>query len=159
MATASVDNETLTFGFATVNQASVLGIDGSASVTPYTFTDVTVSQVAASDVNFDAVSTNTPVAVPVVSSNASVYADKVAVTNVNVATAAGSNTVVATGKVVASDTNGDAVMTGLGTATTGNAITDVGTLTIPSHSVNVSDNDPVNVAVYGTPSVSVTDSN
>lgn len=42
LATASVNGEILTFGAASVSQGSVTGTNGTASITPYSFEDVTV---------------------------------------------------------------------------------------------------------------------
>lgn len=142
LTSASYDSstETLTLGQHTVTQNSVLGCNTttSASITPYTFSNVTVPVVSSNDtVNFDAVASNTSVTVPVVTSNASRTASAVTISNVNVAKVAANATIVATGKTTSSDTNGDTVMIGLGTATTAQALTGVGQANVPNTSITV----------------------
>ena len=140
----------------TVNTASksVTPAVSNGSITPYTFTDVTVPVVTSNDSEtFDAVSTLSSVDVPVVSSNTSVKADKVTITNVNVAKVAGSATVVATGKVANSDTNGDSVLIGLGTASTASAVTGMPTATADAQTITVGTNDLVNAVTQTTVTV------
>ena len=140
----------------TVNTASktITPAVGNGTITPYTFTDVTVPVVTSNDSEtFDAVSTLSSVAVPVVSSNASVKADKVSITNVNVAKVASSATVVATGKVATSDTNGDSVLIGLGTASTESAITALPTATADAQTITVGTNDLVSAVTQTTVTV------
>jgi len=153
---ATVTNEVLTFGAVSVAQGSVTGTNGTESVTPYTFADVTVPVVTSNTtVNFDAVASNTDVTVPVVTSNNEVSADQVTITNVNAAKVASSATVVATGQTVSSDANGDDVLVGLGTATTATAVTGIGTGTAQAQTITVGTNDNVTVAKYGDLSVTV----
>lgn len=145
-ATVDTSTETLSFGTSDVTQSSVIGCDSSTqSITPYSFSDVTVPVVTSNDaVNFDAVSSITDVTVPVVSSDTTVSFDAVAsITNVNAAKIADSATVVATGSTTASDANGDSVLTGLGTPTTASAVTGLGTNSLSGASVSVGTNDEV----------------
>lgn len=161
IASASVTNETLSFGTASVTQASVTGINGSQSITPYTFADVTVPVVTStSEVTVASVKTNTDITVPVVSSNTPVTASgAITLASKTAATSAANATTVATGSLKSNDAVGATVMTGLGTATTASAVTSVGTGTAAAQSITVGTNDKVEVAVYGTPSITVTSSN
>lgn len=143
-ATVDTSTETLTIGAATVTQSSVTGTNGTQSITPYTFADVTVPVVSSNDaVNFDAVASITDVTVPVVSSNTSVTANTVAITNVNAAVAASTATVVATGQTTSSDANGDSVLVGLGTATTGQALTKEASVSVPEQTITITGNTTV----------------
>jgi len=156
LATASVANETLSFGTASVTQGSVTGINGSQSITPYTFTDVTVPVVTSNTpVTVASVKTNTDVTVPVVTSNTEVTTSKVVTKSTTAATSASNATTVATGSLDSTDAVGATIMTGLGTATTASAVTGIGTGTAAAQSITVGTNDKVNVAVYGTPDVEV----
>lgn len=142
---ASVSNETLTIGSVSVSQGSVTGTNGTQSITPYTFADVTVPVISSNAaVNFDAVGTISDVTVPVVSSNVSVTTTKITTASKTAATSAANATTVATGKVATTDTNGDSVMIGLGTATTASAVTAVGSGTAAAQSITVGTNDKVN---------------
>lgn len=153
---ATVTNETLSFGTAAVTQGNVTGINGSQSITPYTFADVDVPVVTSNTpVTFNAVSTNNDVTVPVVDSNDEVKVDKVAITNVNVAKVAASATVVATGKTAATDASGDEVMIGLGNATTASAVTGIGTGTAAAQTITVGNQDRIKIAKYDDLDVSV----
>lgn len=106
--TASVSNDTLILGAVPVSNPSINECaDDTQSITPYTFTDVTV---------------------PVVSSNTSVDASSVTLGESLSCAGAGSNTTVATGSV-SSNASGGTVMVGLGTATTDSAIKTLGTPT------------------------------
>lgn len=156
LATASVANETLSFGTVSVTQGSVKGVDGSQSITPYTFTDVDVPVVTSNTpVTVASVKTNTDVTVPVVTSNTEVTTSKVVTKSTTAATSAANATTVATGSLDSTDAVGATVMTGLGTATTGSAVTSIGTGTAAAQTITVGTNDKVNVAVYGTPDVEV----
>ena len=156
LATASVANETLSFGTASVTQGSVTGINGSQSITPYTFTDVTVPVVTSNTpVTVASVKTNTDVTVPVVTSNTEVTTSKVVTKSTTAATSASNATTVATGSLDSTDAVGATIMTGLGTATTASAVTGIGTGTAAAQTITVGTNDKVNVAVYGTPDVEV----
>ena len=142
--TATVTNECLTFGSASVTQGSVTGINGSESITPYSFTNVDVPVITSNDsVTFNAVGSNTDVTVPVVTSNVKRTMTKITTASTTAATSASNATVVATGKVSATDPNGDAVLIGLGTATTASAVTGVGTASVGT-AITVGTNDLVN---------------
>lgn len=146
--TATVNGETLVIGDAAVTQSSVTGTNGSQSITPYTFTNVTVPVVTSNDtVTFDAVSSATDVTVPVVTSNNSVTATNTTTKSVTAATSAANATVVATGKVASTDANGDSVLIGLGTATTASAVTGIGTGTAAAQTITAGTNDLVNAVV------------
>lgn len=150
LASATVSGEVLTFGTVSVTQSSVTGTNGTESITPYTFTDVTVPVISSNDsVSVASVKTNTDVTVPVVSSNTSVTK--------TFATKDASATTVATGSLNANDTAGATVMTGLGTATTATAVTGIGTGTAAAQAITVGTNDKIKVAKYDDLSVSVTD--
>ena len=152
--TASVNNECLSFGSASVTQSSVTGTNGTESITPYTFTSVTVPVVTSNtSVTFDAVGSATDVTVPVVTSNDEVTTTKVTTSSKTAATSAANSTVVATGKVAASDANGDDVLVGLGTATTASAVTGIGTGTAAAQSITVGSNDEVDAVVTVTTTV------
>lgn len=135
----SVNGETLEFGSAGVTQGSVTGTNGTESITPYSFSDVTVPVVTSNtSVTFDAVGSATDVTVPVVSSNSAVTASgQITLASKTAATSAANSTVVATGKVAASDSNGDDVLVGLGTATTASAVTGIGTGTAAAQTITV----------------------
>lgn len=149
IATATVSGEVLTFGSVSVKQDSVTGTDGTESITPYTFTDVTVPVISSNDsVSVASVKTNTDVTVPVISSNTAVtktFATK------------GTDKTVATGSLKANDAVGATIMTGLGTPTTADAITDIGTATAGAQTITVGTNDRIKVAKYDDLGVSVTD--
>lgn len=156
LATASVANETLSFGTVSVTQGSVKGVDGSQSITPYTFQDVDVPVVTSNTpVTVASVKTNTDVTVPVVTSNTEVTTSKVVTKSTTAATSAANATTVATGSLDSTDAVGATIMTGLGTATTASAVTSIGTGTAAAQGITVGTNDKVNVAVYGTPDVDV----
>jgi len=145
--TATVNGETLVIGSASVdNSKSITGINGSQSITPYTFTDVTVPVILEhEDVSIASVKTNTNVTVPVISSNNAVTASaQITVSATTAATSAGSATTVATGSLKSNDTVGATIMTGLGTPTKANAITNVGTGTAAAQTITVGTNDLVN---------------
>ena len=150
--TATVNGETLVISSASVdNSKSITGINGSQSITPYTFTNVTVPVVTSNDtVTFDAVSSATDVTVPVVTSNNAVTATNTTTKSVTAATSAANATVVATGKVAATDANGDSVLIGLGTATTASAVTGIGTGTAAAQTITAGTNDLVNAVVNAT---------
>ena len=134
-ATYDSTTETLELSSVSVTQGSVTGTNGTQSITPYTFADVTVPNITAhSDVTVASVKTNTDVTVPVITSNASVtktFATK------------GGDQVVATGSLDADDTVGATVMTGLGTPTTASAIKTLGTGTAAAQAITVGTNDKV----------------
>lgn len=160
LASATVTNETLSFVTTTVTHSTVTGINGSENITPYTFTDVTVPVVTSNtDVTVDSVKTNTTVNVPVVTSNDQVKTDKVAITNVNVAKVAATPTILATGKTASSDSNGDDVMVGLGTATKSAALTGLGQGTAAAQTITVGSNDEVDVATFDSLSATAVDIN
>lgn len=153
--TATVNGEVLTFGSASVTQASVTGTNGTESITPYTFTPVTVPVVTSNtSVTFDAIGSIDSVTVPVVTSNEEVTTTKVTTSSTTAATSAANATVVATGKVAASDSNGDDVLVGLGTAVTDTAIKTLGTGTAAAQSITVGTNDKVDAVVTVTTTVS-----
>ena len=150
LGTASYDasTETLTFTSVTVSQDSVVGTNGTESIPQYSFSDVNVPNITAhSDVSVASVKTNTTVAVPVVTSNKAVTSSKVTTVSKTAATAGTAQTV-ATGSLSASDTVGAEIMTGLGTAVTGSAVTDIGIGTAAAQTITVGTNDQVKVAVY-----------
>lgn len=141
--------ETLTIGSATVTQGAVTGTNGTESITPYTFADVTVPNITAhSDVTIASVKTNTDVTVPVVSSNSAVTAAGQITLASKTAATAGTAKTVATGSLKADDTAGATVMTGLGTAVTASAVTGVGTATAAAQTITVGTNDKIKVAKY-----------
>ena len=141
--------ETLTIGSATVTQAAVTGTNGTESITPYTFADVTVPNITAhSDVTVASVKTNTDVTVPVISSSENRTASKVTTASKTAATSAANATTVATGSLKANDSVGATVMTGLGTAVTASAVTGVGTATAAAQTITVGTNDKIKVAKY-----------
>lgn len=153
--TASVNNEVLSFGSASVTQSSVTGTNGTESITPYTFTPVTVPVVTSNDsVTFDAIGNIDSVTVPVVSSNDSVTTTKITIASKTVATSATNSTTVATGKTALSDTNGDTVLIGLGTAVTESAIKTLGTGTAAAQTITVGTNDLVDAVDSVTTTVS-----
>ena len=145
LSTATVTGETLSFGQETVTQGQVTGINGSESITPYTFADVPVPNITANTaVSFSAVGTLDSVDVPVVSSYEDVTAaGQITLASQTAATSAANAITVATGKVAATDTNGDTIMTGLGTAVTGSAVTGLGTATAAAQTITVGTNDQV----------------
>lgn len=144
------ETETLTIGSVTVTQSTVTGTNGSQSITPYTFSDVTVPVVTSNDsVTVASVKTNSDVTVPVISSNTEVTASaQVSVTSKTAATKAGTTTTVATGSLDANDTTGATVMTGLGNATTASAVTGIGTATAAAQTITVGTNDKIKVVKY-----------
>lgn len=145
LTTASVTGETLSFGQEAVVQSQVTGTNGSESITPYTFADVTVPNITANTaVSFNAVGTLGSVDVPVVSSYEDVTAaGQITLASKTAATSAANATTVATGKVAASDANGDTVLVDLGTAVTGSAVTGLGTATAAAQTITVGTNDQV----------------
>lgn len=150
LGTASYDanTENLTFSTVTVSQGTVTGTDGTESITPYTFADVTVPVVSSNtSVTSNSVKTNTTVTVPQVTSNEEVTASKVTTAS-KIAATAGTAQTVATGSLKANDSVGAEVMTGLGTAVTSSAVTGVGTATAAAQAITVGTNDQVKVAVY-----------
>lgn len=148
---ATVSGETLTFGTASVTQSSVTGTSGTDTITPYSFTNVTVPVVTSNDeVSFNAVGSVTDVVVPVVTSNTAVTTTKVTTASKTAATSAANATTVATGKVSATDTSGDSVLIGLGTAVTGDAITSIGTGTAAAQTITVGSNDLVTTLTNNT---------
>jgi len=150
--TASVSGEVLTFGSAAVAQSSVTGTNGTETITPYTFTDVTVPVVTSNtEVTFDAVSSATDVTVPVVSSNAAVTASEaITIEPVTAATSAANAITVATGLLDSADTVGATVMTGLGTAVTATAVTGLGTAEAAAQTITVGTNDQVTALTSAT---------
>lgn len=167
-ATVAEGTEILVIGAVAVTQTSVTGINGSQSITPYTFADVTVPVVTSNDsvavasvktntdvtvpvvtsnssVSVNSVKTNTDVTVPVVTSNDSVTATKITVASKTAATSASSTTTVATGSLKSNDTNGATIMTGLGTAQTGTAITGLPSASAAGQTITVGSNDIVTV--------------
>ena len=155
-ATVAANSETLVLGSVSVTQGSVTGINGSQSITPYTFADVTVPVVSSNaQVTVGSVKTNTDVTVPVVTSNTEVTATNTTTVPKTAATSAANATTVATGSLKANDTVGATIMTGLGTAVTASAVTDIGTGTAAAQSITVGTNDRVKVAVYDDLSVTV----
>ena len=154
--TAYVENgsETLVITAVTATQGSVTGTNGTETITPYTFADVTVPVVTSNDsVTFNAVSSATDVTVPVVTSNNEVTATNTTTTSVTAATSAANATVVATGKVAAADANGDSVLIGLGTATTASAVTGIGTGTAAAQTITAGTNDLVDAVVNATATI------
>lgn len=135
-ATYDSETETLEIPRLSVQQGQITGTNGTQSITPYTFTDVTVPNITAhSDVTVASVKTNTDVTVPVITSNASVTK--------TFAIKSSDATVVATGSLNANDTVGATIMTGLGTPTTANAIKTLGTGTAAAQTITVGTNDKV----------------
>lgn len=115
---ATVSNETLSFTFKPLSTKSIIPADSNtASITPYTFADVTV---------------------PVVSSNDSVESSKVTLGTALSCAGAGTDKTVADGTLDSTDVNGATVMTGLGTAQTSQAITDLGTPTTANAATAIS---------------------
>lgn len=156
LAGATVNGETLILGTVAVSQGSVTGVSGSETVTPYTFADVTVPVVTSNDsVSVASVRTNTDVTVPVVSSNTTVTATLVTTESKTAATSAASATTVATGSLDAQDTAGATILTGLGTATTATAVTDIGTGSAAAQTITVGSNDTISVAKYDDLSITV----
>lgn len=154
--TATVSDETLIIGSVAVAQGSVTGINGSQSITPYTFADVTVPVVTSNtEVSVSSVKTNTDVTVPVVTSNAEVTATNTTTTSKTAATKASTATTVATGSLKSNDAVGATIMTGLGTPTTASAVTGVGTATAAAQTITVGTNDKIKVAKYDDLSVTV----
>ena len=142
------DNENLTFTSVSVSQGTVTGTNGTESITPYTFADVTVPVVSSNtSVTSNSVKTNTTVTVPQVTSNEEVTASKVTTASKTAATAGTAQTV-ATGSLKANDSVGAEIMTGLGTAVTASAVTGIGTGTAAAQNITVGTNDQVKVAVY-----------
>lgn len=149
--TATVSGETLTIGREAVTQGSVTGTNGTETITPYTFSNVSVPNITAhEDVNIASVKTNTPVTVPVVSTTEAVSATLITVESKTAATSAASATTVATGSLDANDATGSTVMTGLGTAVTASAVTDLGTATAAAQTITVGSNDEVSVLTDST---------
>lgn len=143
-ATYDSTTETLELCSVAISQGSVTGTNGTQSITPYTFADVTVPVVTSNDsVSIASVKTNTDVTVPVVSSNNEVTATNTTTVSKTVASKASSATTVATGSLKADDSVGATVMTGLGTATTASAVTGVGTATAGAQTITVGTNDKV----------------
>lgn len=156
LSSASVSGETLTLGSASVTQGSVTGTNGTTSITPYTFTDVTVPVVTSNaEVTVASVKTNTDVTVPVVSSNTAYTVSEVVTASTTAATSAANATTVATGSLSATDTVGATVMTGLGTATTASAVTNIGTGTAGAQTITVGTNDQIDVAKYNDLSLTI----
>lgn len=144
-ATYDSASETLTLGSVGVSQSAVTGTNGTESITPYTFSDVTVPVVTSNtSVSIASVKTNTDVVVPVVSSNDEVTTTKITTTSKTLAKKAANAITVATGSLKANDTSGATVMTGLGTATTASAVTNIGTGTAAAQTITVGTNDKVN---------------
>ena len=141
----AANSETLVITSVTATQGSVTGTNGTQSITPYTFSDVTVPVVTSNtDVSIASVKTNTDVTVPVVSSNSAVTAaGQITLASKTAATSASSATTVATGSLKSNDTSGATVMTGLGTATTASAVTSIGTGTAAGQTVTAGTNDLV----------------
>lgn len=154
--TVDVNGETLVFTSVSVSQSSVTGTNGSESITPYTFTEVTVPVVTSNtEVSIASVKTNTDVSVPVVSSNTAYTASEVVTESKTAATAAASATTVATGSLKADDTVGATVMTGLGTASKETVVKTIGTGTAAAQTITVGTNDKVDVAKYNDLSITV----
>lgn len=141
--TATVSGEILTIGSASVTQSSVTGTNGTQSITPYTFTNVTVPVILEhEDVSIASVKTNTDVTVPVISSNNAVTASaQITVSATTAATSAANATTVATGSLKSNDTVGATIMTGLGTPSKSSAISDLGTATAAAQTITVGTND------------------
>lgn len=153
-ATVPEGTETLVIGNVSVSQGTVTGTNGTQSITPYTFTDVSVPVVSVSaDVSVPVISAS-DVTVPVISSSENRTASKVTTSSKTAATKSSSATTVATGTLAANGT-GDAVMTGLGTATTGSAVTGIGTGTAAAQTITVGTNDNVDVATYNSLSLTI----
>lgn len=137
---ASVNGEQLEFSVISsgIDRTSITPAVANGTITPYTFENVTVPNITDhADVSFNAVKTNTAIAVPVVSSNAAVTTTKVTTASKTVAKKAASAITVATGSLNAEDANGDTVMTGLGNAVTASAITNIGTGTAAAQTITV----------------------
>jgi len=150
--TATVSGETLTIGKVAVVQGQVTGTNGSESITPYTFADVSVPVITSNTVvSFDAIDTLGSVVVPVVSSSQDVTAaGQITLASKTAATSAANAITVATGKVAATDANGDDVLVDLGTAVTGSAVTGLGTATAAAQTITVGTNDQVTALTSGT---------
>lgn len=158
---ATVENEVLRFTKSVVTKKSITPAKANGSITPVNIgAQVTVPQVESnSQVNVSSVKTNDSVTVPVVQSNEQVTSTEVTTESKTLATSAASSTVVATGSLDANDTTGAEVMTGLGNAQTGTAVTDVGTATAAAQTITVGDTDQVDVAKYNDLSLTVTKGN
>lgn len=153
-ATVDSETETLILGSVGVAQGSVTGAVSNGTITPYTFSNVSVPVVSVSeDVSVPAV-TAVDVTVPVISSHSDVTATFVTTESKTAATKAASATTVATGALAANGSGGT-VMTGLGTPTTAEAVTSIGTATAAAQTITVGTNDKVQVTKYGDLSVSV----
>lgn len=153
-----VNSETLSFSTVATAAKSVVPAKSNGTITPYTFTDVTVPVITAhSDVSVASVKTNTDVTVPVVSSNNAVTAaGQITLASKTAATAASAAQTVATGSLKADDAVGADIMTGLGTAVTASAVTGIGTGTAAAQTITVGTNDTVAAVKYDDLSISVT---
>lgn len=121
---------TLTLAMGTGDNSETLIIGGTGfSSNTYTASNTTLGTAITA-------ATGTLVATSTTTNVGDTLVDTVTETARTVATADSSATTVATGKVAASDTNGDSVMTGLGTASTASALTGVKVTTQPSVSLS-----------------------
>ena len=148
---ASVTGETLILGSVAVAQGSVTGTNGTESITPYTFADVTVYPdiAVSSDVSVPSFTTS-DVTVPVISSHTDVTASVITTESKTAATKAANAITVATGSVATTDAHGGDVMVGLGTATTASAVTGIGTGTAAAQTITVGTNDKVTALTSNT---------
>ena len=152
----TVSNETLSFSTASTTSKSITPAKANGTITPYTFTDVSVPNITANDtVSFNAVDTATDVTITQFTAEDVEASKVVSESAVTLAKPAASASTFATGDLSATGT-GDSVMTGLGTATTGSAVTGVGTGTAAAQTITVGTNDKVKVAKYDDLKVNVT---
>lgn len=123
-----------------VNLVDITPAVSNGTITPYTFTDVTVPQVSSNEtVNVASVKTNTNVTVPQITSNSAVTAAaQITLKSVTAATKATAATTVATGSLNSSDTVGATIMTGLGNATTASAWTGTSAISAAAASFDTS---------------------
>lgn len=153
-ATVAEGTETLILSSVAVSQNSVTGTNGTQSITPYTFENVSVPVVSvSSDVSVPQFTVE-DVTIKNIATATDVTASLVTTASKTAATKNSSATTVATGALAANGAGGS-VMTGLGTPTTADAITSVGTGTAAAQTITVGTNDKVNVAKYGDLSITV----
>jgi len=151
-----VNSETLSFSTVATAAQSVIPAVDNGTITPYTFENVTVPVVTSNtSVTFDAVDSATDVTITQFTAADVTCSEIESETAVTLAKPAASATTVATGTLSDQGT-GDAVMTGLGTAVTANAVTGLGTATAAAQTITVGSNDTVSVATYDSLSLDVT---
>lgn len=154
-----VTGETLSFSTVGTVSKTATKAGTAVSIQPYTFSDVTVPVVSASEnITFDAVESNDDVTITQWTFEDVDASKVVSATAFNAATADTTSKSFATGALATTGTGAE-IMTGLGQASTASAITAVGNGMTRSAEVIVGAEDQIKIAKYDDLTLSVTKNN